>query len=336
MAEGKFPKADGEKLYGEDVNQINRGKSHFSRFMLPMINPYMGGVATNLLFDAFSSDSASATTNITHRHSPANSDNGYDTGMYYSDTAGAYSYTSQLHNTANTVTEGIAMIEAQVYKIGDETNDSSIAAGFFPTSTNCSEGTEYISGGQNSSLITKDLSGEVGGFFQFYGSCGANAGSTIALKFSDGTENLSILSIGVERSFRGEAMWISDWSNNLMHIYFNIFYDDTPSGDSNGQYPITYCKTLDVTAWSSWKIYATGSNHANISWKISGIRFLKNAATTDINLALTADNSNYETVVNGCPHLFTNTGTTMKLRVSGTTAANEVVVIRRVAFGPTL
>lgn len=350
MTEGIFPKTDGEILYASEVNypkkimQISNGVGRMS----VNTESTMNITPANIFVNSFEADTALTSTNLTYRDLAGN-------GEYTKKTTGTYTLETQKIVTDSAVTWGVAGFDYEVFEIIDECDNSSIDATTWPTSTSFSEDTNGIYSSTNAAhLLSKDLSSyKILNFaFKLDASYGNNT-STAIIKFTDGSSNSQLIdsyakvqtSPTVYRTYNaiGECTVFLNWSDKKAFVTISYFRSEfggwggsDPSyvKDNGAQFVKNYY--IDLTGWTSFKIDLAitvgGSNTA--TGRIYYLRSKKVAPTTDASSYFSSDNgSNYVQTYGLSPVMASTTSTTLKGKLTGTVASNEVIAIKRSTLG---
>lgn len=340
MTEGSYPKVDGDVYYGTEVNYTlqrsalaKMGVLRTAQWGQSWLVPVTGN-----FFDNFSSDTATTKTGLTLRA------NGY-LGEYTKATAGAYSYISQGILIDSNATWGYTLFDYEIFTVIDECDNSSLSATNFPTSTNCTEGTNGIAVAKNGALITKDLSGIKVINFLFSLSCTAVAGAASVLLFRDsGANTATVLTANggggggaaLDEQKYAECTVYLDWANKKCWYNISAYEQSNPSGTQAGGYIRSYTKTvyLSLAGWATFSISITTTDVSTASATFSYMRAGLTSPTTTSTISLSADNgSNFTTTGNGTPCKLGTAGTTLQAKIAGTVATGEVISIKGMQLG---
>ena len=341
-SEGNFPKATGDVIYPGDVNifrEVIKAASSDLQHGTMVINKHGFPICTDMIYDSFLYDNALTKTNLDARSTFVGA---YE---YSAGTAVTYTYESRPIPVHKTCSKATLAFHYNTFTLYDECNNSSVDATKWTTAGVSAEDTNgiYVSQGSapNNKVTTNDLSSYSVIVFECsavssFGTGSSNSGSVY---FTDGTNTEGIISN--TSSFSGGATSYAqveahlDWANKKLYyiarIYHPVQEGSTSGGSTFYNYVVQeYTKMVDITAWSSFKIqaYAVRSSGSlgSSSARIYYVRLGLASPSTTATFSVAFDGANYNTVTNFYPLTITaNTGTALKIKVTGTVAANEVI-----------
>ena len=234
----------------------------------------------------------------------------------------------------------------EIFKIIDECDNSSIDGTIWPTTSGAAEDTNGIHvTGQNKSFTGYGLRTQ--GFkivqFSFHVSAPAQATSP-AVSI---TANNAGFSVGANGSAGGGAS-NTETRTGVCTIFMNstddvnisvatYFDSKAAAGDAAGSHSeirrFNGSGSGEVTLSGVTNNVASAGMTARIHW----IREVSVSPSTTFQLALTNDDgATYVDCVNGGAVKFDTAGDTLRLKLTGTVAANELVSVRGYALGPIL
>lgn len=323
MAEGIFPKTDGQIYYASEVNALNVKAAMITTWAMRfgMMDggyvPVTAGFFTQWTLD-FVPDTS---TNLVSR-------NVASAIQYTNHAATAYVYESPLIQLDSNATEVYALLDYEVWDVFDENDDSSLNATNYPTSTNSTEGANGIALANNADLQTKDLSASAK-IFNFRVKSSNSSGGVI-FSIYDGSNSATILTDpgGTDKAY--DVQINLDWAAKIAHTTV-LGVDNSASTTAN--FPELESNKHDLSAFSEFRI--RGTTGASATATLHYIRFGRTDTPTQTAvLAVSSDGgSNYTNTANGAVAKIGTVGSAIQVKLSGTGNTSEVIVIKGVTMG---
>ena len=318
--EGEFPKADGDYIYGTEVN--NMIKSLGANVRHSIWTDYDDNISIfdyndndGLIYEIFHSDVAETTTNLTHLSA---------INEYYSVTDGAYLLQTKTYLTDSNATAGICGYDYEVYKEITETNLESYTTGNVPADI--------------------DLSSDLAGYkqvnikykLQTYGYSGSSSYSTSRIYLTDDNGHSQLVDEIAENrgtyTNRGSVKIYFDITNNIIYWdLLRLIFDGTVSRTRS---------SVDISAWDA-TIYLqtsadTGEDTNTSRSTIYYQRSYKPVPTTTAVVSISSDDgTTWDIVPNNGYTKFTAGGTEITTKIAGTIAADEGIMIKKYYIKPT-
>jgi len=293
--------------------------------------------------DWFNSDSLETSTGLTY--------NTY-TDEYYKDDNNVY--TAETHDlpSTSTISDGVVFVDYEVFETIDECDNSSVDSSVWTTTSGTVTETTSLNitgQGGTSYARSKDLSSEkvilVKAFVQAHALSDGSA-QTSSIILTDGTSSTGL--VAAISSYTGDTPFyhaevkviVTDWANKkvMVEVAYYGENDRTESGTYKYLFFDRYNKLYTLTGYTALQVEVKATNGgASADCRVYSLRASKNGPDTATpTISLSADGgANWETVTNGKEHAFTNTGTLLKARISGTPAVGEVVVLNGFKMGIT-
>lgn len=353
MADGVFPKTNSYTISASEINQMANQMNvtqvaRLTNNTESTLNP----TPANIFVNSFEADTATTKTNLTWRDLAGN-------GEYVCASAASYVLETQKLITDASVTNGISAFDYEIFEIIDECDNSSIDATTWPTSTSFAEDTNGISSSTDTAnLLSKDLSSYKILNFKFSLSAGAgglNKTSSALIKFTDGTNNASLIDASsnsadsggdyysTQYDAVGECTVFLNWSDKKAFVTISFKRQRSGvQGGANGGWAedgSIFCKNyyIDLTGWTAFKVNSTvsvGTAGPSATARIYYLRSRKVSPTTTALSYFSSDNgSNYVQTYGLSYAKATTTSTTLKGKLAGTVASNEVIAIKRSVLG---
>lgn len=263
-------------------------------------------------------------------------------------TAGAYVYESEVIPLDSNATQIFGFIDYNVYTLLDECVGSTLSSTNFQTITNMSGSTNAFAytttPSSNCTLRTKNFTTNN----NFHMNYSIHSISSEYVDYKD-TECLLYVDWTNKKVYLNKSTRNSTYSGIHPNVYFTntatVFslatlattnYSIQFRGLGGGQ--TCYVEITDGTTAITLDSNSTGgANNTKSQIWLNGIRILKTSSiSTTATVSVSADNgSHYTAVTNGTDGVVT-AGSLMKIKLAGTLAANEVLIIRGMGMSKTL
>jgi len=353
-ASGVKPKINGDVLHHQDVNMSD---SSFA----PFTSALYGKNRTNkLIYDNLTSDSADTKTNLTYSSSY--------TDEYYAAGNIAITFESMGYKIPANVDELSVCLDYNIYTVIDECDDNAVNAAIWTNITGGGQVTEDAdrlsctdSGAAAGALAsTLDISGygAVQMYFRLRSAASDVRKSDAWLKLIDSGVNTSTIltanGIAIAVGYRswqeiyGIATFYINWTDKKVLInldYYNDRHTNLAGAPGVGENPDTWkeikneTQYVDVTGWADLSIkletLATGVGAGDSAVaECFYLRKLLPSPTSALTLSASANGgTNYQTIQNNTRTLFSNAGSEIMVKISGTVVATEVLSIKGVRLG---
>ncbi len=275
----------------------------------------------------FSEDIAPTSTNCTFHE---------DEAEYVVLPSLAYDLRTPIYKTSATTNKCYAAFDYEIWTEYDEFEDAAVAGGLWTTAGTVAEagGLLTVGGsGGGDTAETNDLSsyGVIRFGFQLYSDVG-EAGSDAVVEYYDGNAHASLIIADGDGddliSKIGEITMYNDWTNKKLYVTYSVLCAHSIAGTSNNAQG-RYDKVFDLAGATSLKVrFRTGTDTGSRS-RARYLRLGNEDPSTTVQFAVSADGgSNFDSIDEYSHADIANTGTEIQGKVSGTTAAGEVLVIR--------
>jgi len=308
MAEGSFPKSDGDVLYASEVNNLNKARARFSLnphaySTQALAPPYYGYPLT------FTSDILRTKTNLTYKNYETESFLGKDWSTmneYYG--KGSASVTAETYDfkTDSTVNSCLVRWDYDVLDAYDECDDSSVSGTYWTTTGTVAENTYGIYATSAGTFKTNDLASYPAIRVPFYAistSGAAASGPYCSIILEDDSANTTTPieihgtgSSNVHESW-GELVIYNNSTDDRIHTVINQFIRTNDQREM-----LLDTATQDTSTWDgklrvkgSWVAGGGGSG----TIKIFNVRKGTLSPSTSMTVSVSADGgSHYETTSN--------------------------------------